>query len=297
MKELSIEQKAKQYDEAIERAKKVLLDCTPEEQKVVEYIYPELAESEDERIRNLIYCLIRDRSDNGKLLEHNGCSVEKALTWLEKQGEKNPVKFKPSFRVGDVIKPKDPLLGEQRIIEGIHPKWGYDTNNGILDFEFEDNWELVEQKPVDKVEPKFKVGDWIKHNKANIICKIVSVNRGSYYMENIETNSRIEFFHAEQNFHLWTIQDAKDGDVLVASDGSIFLFAGVVDYACKYYVALTTDNYVKINKEVEASYWETSRAAHPATKEQRDFLFQKMKEVGYEWDTDKKELLKRVLLL
>ena len=28
----------------------------------------------------------------------------------------------------------------------------------------------------------------------------------------------------------------------------------------------------------------------PATKEQRDLLFQKMKEAGYEWDADKKEL-------
>lgn len=31
---------------------------------------------------------------------------------------------------------------------------------------------------------------------------------------------------------------------------------------------------------------------HPATKEQRDLLFQKMKEAGYEWDADKKELKK-----
>ena len=53
MKELSIEDKAKRYDEAIERAKKVLLDCTPEERKVVEYISPELKESEDERMRNV----------------------------------------------------------------------------------------------------------------------------------------------------------------------------------------------------------------------------------------------------
>ena len=28
----------------------------------------------------------------------------------------------------------------------------------------------------------------------------------------------------------------------------------------------------------------------PATKEQRDLLFQKMKEAGYEWDAEKKEL-------
>lgn len=30
----------------------------------------------------------------------------------------------------------------------------------------------------------------------------------------------------------------------------------------------------------------------PATKEQRDFLFQKMKEAGYEWDAERKELKK-----
>ena len=30
----------------------------------------------------------------------------------------------------------------------------------------------------------------------------------------------------------------------------------------------------------------------PATKEQRDLLFQKIKETGYEWDVDKKELKK-----
>ncbi len=31
---------------------------------------------------------------------------------------------------------------------------------------------------------------------------------------------------------------------------------------------------------------------HPATKEQRDLLFQKMEEAGYEWDGEKKELKK-----
>ena len=30
----------------------------------------------------------------------------------------------------------------------------------------------------------------------------------------------------------------------------------------------------------------------PATKEQRDFLFRKMKEAGYEWDATKKQLKK-----
>ena len=42
----------------------------------------------------------------------------------------------------------------------------------------------------------------------------------------------------------------------------------------------------------EGKYHFIGRATNckPATKEQRDLLFQKMKEAGYEWDADKKEL-------
>ena len=31
---------------------------------------------------------------------------------------------------------------------------------------------------------------------------------------------------------------------------------------------------------------------HPATTEQRNFLFQKMKNMGYEWDVKEKKLIK-----
>ena len=55
-------------------------------------LHPELAESKDERIRNLIYCLIRDRRDNRILLEQNGVSVDDALAYLEKQKDN---KFAP----------------------------------------------------------------------------------------------------------------------------------------------------------------------------------------------------------
>ncbi|MCR5578623.1 MAG: hypothetical protein K6F74_05355 [Prevotella sp.] len=89
----------------------------------------------------------------------------------------------------------------------------------------------------------------------------------------------------------FTIQDAKDGDVLVASDGSIFLFKGTIDCACKHYVALTTDGVIKFNEELE-HYWETSVAVHPATKEQRDTLEKAMVDAGYTFDFEKKELRK-----
>ena len=79
----------KKYKEALDKAQRFYNNSVAITKKGLEDIFPELAESEDERIKNLIYCLIRDRSDFGKMLEANGCSVDKALAWLEKQGKNN----------------------------------------------------------------------------------------------------------------------------------------------------------------------------------------------------------------
>lgn len=166
MKELSIEEKAKAYDKALEKTQKWYdVNTNAGYRAIFEEIFPELKESDDERIRKELIEYFRW---NVKQIL-NDFSNKECIAWLEKhrytdialeneywrgyddakkeKGEQEPVEFKPSFRVGDVIKPKDPVLGEPRIIVGIHPKLGYETNNGILDFEFEDNWELVEQKP------------------------------------------------------------------------------------------------------------------------------------------------------
>ena len=237
-------EKALAYDKAIEKIRTMHrawsnLESTYPAKDVVtelEYYFPELNESEDERIRKSLITTITNMNDSVVSCNY-GFKKNKILAWLEKQGE---------------------------------------------------------QKPADKVEPKFKVGDFIKHNKANIICKVISVNSGSYYVENIETGGRIELFNAEQNFHLWTIKDAKDGDVLVYNNTSteiILLFKkwmnGVGEGAYSY--AHTFDNKILFD-----DWSDCGKNAHPATKEQRDLLFQKMKEAGYEWDSDKKELKKIV---
>lgn len=195
----------------------------------------------------------------------------------------------PTRSEGDLMVAIFPELAEsedKRITRAINnmlpfiPERAY-ANNGVTK---EDvlTWlkKQGEQKPVDKVEPEFKVGEWAVDEEDNYVYQVRRVNL---------TDSGY-FYSTKTNCHHWTIQDAKDGDVLVASDGSIFLFAGVVDCACKFYVVLTAGNNVKIKKPGESGYWETSRAVHPATKEERDLLFQKMKEAGYEWDAKKKEL-------
>ena len=134
----------KAYKEAIERASKIKLRNPIERiQDEIDSIFPELQESENERIRKEIieFLIWIKEFRNGGYEPSGKYVIEDMIAWLEKQGE---------------------------------------------------------QKPADKSEPKFKVGDWI-------------------VQENI----------------------------------------GV-----------------------------------PATKEQRDLLFQKMKEAGYEWDSEKKKLRK-----
>lgn len=52
---------------------------------LLEGMFPELKESEDERISRLIYCIIRDTPEVDDVLRENGRSVIEALAYLEKQ--------------------------------------------------------------------------------------------------------------------------------------------------------------------------------------------------------------------
>ena len=90
MEELTIKEKAKRYDEAIERAEKWRnapnVDKIPTfANRVIDEIFPEFEENEDERIRKEIINFLE--------LPHPqfvGKRDHKTwITWLEKQGEKN----------------------------------------------------------------------------------------------------------------------------------------------------------------------------------------------------------------
>ena len=75
-------------EEQIELVKRLLKTGVSDDARMVlERQFPEVLESEDERIGNLIYCIIRDREDIRNTLEANGVSVDNALSYLEKQKE------------------------------------------------------------------------------------------------------------------------------------------------------------------------------------------------------------------
>lgn len=79
----------RKYKLALERARQFIEHPLQEDSaNIVEYIFPELKESEDERIRKTIIRFFKDNYPNETEMYDGSVTVGKALAWLEKQGEK-----------------------------------------------------------------------------------------------------------------------------------------------------------------------------------------------------------------
>ena len=105
MKELSTEQKAKAYDKTLERAKRMFSE------KELNYLFPELIESDDEKIRKE---LIEKVKETPACIGFNDKNA--VLAWLEKQGESmeiNPTEF--DTRLQSLIGKFDSLPKEELI--------------------------------------------------------------------------------------------------------------------------------------------------------------------------------------
>lgn len=261
----------KLYKEALERATDAHKDTDRHLKATIERIFPELRESEDKKIRKDIvaavetYGFTQDRK-------------EEIYTWLEKQGEQKCG--------GDV---NDEALQKQLQI------W-FDKGKCSGIDEVRNNPEKYGlQKPTDKVEPKFKVGDWITNGEYT--WKVTDIKPLDYILQSqIGDIVGDTISYVDEEFHLWTIQDAKDGDVLVVGDedGTGIAICGKTICGKNdklgnniLYCCYDDENGFVINTTIALI-----DLLHPATKEHRDLLFTKMKETGYEWDAKKKELKK-----
>ena len=149
-----------------------------------------------------------------------------------------------------------------------------------------------EQKSADKIEPKFKVGDWVV-NKFSDSWHIDSLDKKNYQVSDGKGNYNYFPISKQDEMHIWTVQDAKDGDVLSYKNNQMVQVGIIEKYVGKHggcsntfkiYIGVNWDNNLKMDKYMGCSN------IHPATKEQRDFLMKEINDAGYEWDTEKKEL-------
>ena len=92
----------------------------------------------------------------------------------------------------------------------------------------------------------------------------------------------------------------KDGDVLFHSDSAsngIFIFKEILQCGSIQkvicYCDYDSEDGFCLGENHTCCYTD-SKILHPATKEQREILFQKMKEAGYKWNTETKTLEKLI---
>lgn len=218
-------------------------------------------ESEDERIRKMIIHVINITPATIAVQYR-----KEMLDWLEKQVEKKVDKCEGCNNIKGCITCTD---GDQYA-------------------------HITEQKPADKVEPKFKVGDWVVMGICDPL-KIIDVIAPYYKVISTKGNLvSISIDYVDSYYHIWTIQDAKKGDVLQANKCALIFDSltkdidGNIVISSWYYC--DTETFYGMGT-CKPDLWVTEGVV-PATKEQRDFLFSKMKEAGYEWDVEKKELKK-----
>ena len=141
------------YKKALSRARECMKDGGIS-QNTIDYlcdIFPELKESKDKRIRKAIIALIKFGLEDGSAIAPGyNITKEEAITWLETQGEQKSVdKAKPKESEDEKIR--------KELINVINEF--YDCYLAITK-KNRDKYIAWLEKQGDKVEPKFKVGDW-----------------------------------------------------------------------------------------------------------------------------------------
>lgn len=308
----------KEYKEALERAKKLkenpkAIFFEEENIHVSDYIFPELAKSEDERIRKDIIRVFK-----GEISFTSEKENKKYIAWLEKQkSEEINVK---ALLTADRLAAAEMTgrLKERKDIVENPQKYGLEKQGGIDNCPLEGSADCVttdsrkqgeqnhsEQDLEMVAKPKFNIGDWIVSDKPYInndyrLCKVVEISDGYYTIQTIDGLKGYNTFKEwESDYHLWSIKDAKKGDVLSSElCGTIMLYKGIEDNNIQFYCDYDFSDIdvpgarFAINNGQHYGSVDDFDDWHPATKEQRDLLFQKMHEAGYTFDFESKELKK-----
>ena len=89
----------KKYKEALGRASKIKLrNPIGRIQDEIDSIFPELAESEDEKIREFLCKIVKQYGESFNTCD--GIPYKNVIAWIEKQGEQKPVISDDAIREG-----------------------------------------------------------------------------------------------------------------------------------------------------------------------------------------------------
>lgn len=259
----------KMHKEALGRAKEQL-----ESAKVFDYkekqiahdiretvyaIFPQLRITEDEEIRRSIIRVLRNYVDDSDNLK------PKMIAWVEKRAKQ---------------------LRTSEEIETPRKQSYNDVEQDSNDEESETTLENIGDSPG----PKFRENDWVVSEldgKARQISEVRYDETNNYYeVEGLVRNTE----EYDRLHHLWTIEDAKDGDILVIANepiGRPFIFKECDSSRPIAYCGINSEFIFKVSSK--SVRW-TDKDVLPATKEQRNILYDEIAKAGYRWDPSTKEL-------
>ena len=304
----------KKYKEAQKWIESIYLDLSHEKQMEAEAFFPEIAESKDEKIRKWLIRTLKSLNSSPVQIDGSYEMMLPAIDWLERQGEDKkeinvfdvlPGLYKCVHRMFDGT-PDGRLLFEVGNVYKClskHDRAEFEVSYGhsvyledpVVCKHFVPFENKSEKKSADKAEPKFHEGDWVILTAGELSTTLQIVN--------VDTNKKLYWFNDstylpivdEECLHHWTIQDAKNGDVLINWNNTVFIFKAIEDETVKFHIAYNEKWDTVKTPSTKLSHLglpEPQFEFHPATKEQRNTFFAKMHEVGYEWDAEKKELKK-----
>ena len=236
---------------------------------------------------------VKDIGVNGYKSFFRPATNQEIKDWLEKQAPSQTNERAWLYLVSDVLTWKygigqyldDPRVQElaKRLCSEYAQKLYIPSNSS--------NTRNNEQKTADKIEPRFKVGDWVV--RGDTIAQILDIQEQYYVGLDINGKDFVSsIFLNSDKIHLWTIQDANDGDVLV-NGSNIFIFHFINNRRLMGYCNVNMDDghfYNDIGRN--ECFCTIDAPVTPSIKEQRDLLFQKIKDAGYKWNAETKTLEK-----
>lgn len=204
---MTTEEKAKAYDEALERAKKYNIDDAHAYQgTIVKLIFPELAESENERIRKVLINALKVSKTIGELeFRLSEPTKEKAIAYLEKQKEAS----KAIEAVERIDKYIDEHVTNAHDMKNSHPDKKYcqgidDTLTGIA-WILQDVYSNEKQKEQKIIEMEvYEVGKGTTICGQDYRCKKDYKEGNCWYIKNVIYHCSRDGYLNDQNGVSWS---------------------------------------------------------------------------------------------
>ena len=270
----------------------------------IEEIFPELKESEDERIRKE---LIRYFNGMNFVTQEGAEKATRWIAWLEKQKAIDVLDAEEREFADDVNSYRKDMdefykkgydAGREAERQTWLEKQGNKPQGESESERIRKAIKVIKEEEKNdyenKVEPKFHKGEWVTNN----IETIQIIGYDIDYGYQVDYNGKLlhrDTDIIEKDYHFWTINDVKDGDILQLGKVTAIFQKYIGNGHCKCYCSVYNGEFEIQSQDVDDNSYGCDDGI-PATKEQRDKLLKAMTDAGWQFDFEKKELkeLKKV---